>query len=917
MFAKKKKKPIISAPSNFEHRVHTGFDRREGRFVGLPPQWASLIGSGQDRPKPIIDPSNITPTEILDMKLHTIVRGGTPGGTSPVSRGPSRTGGPVSVTRSNSLRKESPPMIHRDMSRLPPPVPEHDTFPDTVPGSQGHTLPPYAHYQMQPPRGQHPQAQHPIGGGRIPPDHLQGHPNAYTPGYMHPQQTHPQQDRSGGDTQELLPESPSPAHMQGHPHHLQQTQGRSQHGTITPQPSHGISSQNGSYYPEQELPPHNGQQPHPGHYGSRDHLPAPHSLPPHPHHSQPPHHVSPHLHHPPTHAGQQQPPHQQHPPQHQQLRQSSPHRESWGSGQERYDASDWESSGYGAAAAGPPPHSRPPPHGSQQPQQHIAGMPPPAAGSHPPPSLHHPGAVQQHQAPPPLHPGAAPHPQHGPQQQPHHPRGPSPMHATQPPHHQPPAQQHIPNGKVPTLNGGHRMSPSGMPPQYAVNEHPGGYSNPPYQHPASQLPPSQQQQQQQRLSPQHVNYSPQAGHLPPDGYRPPPQSGPPHQYGPAAKAHPGHSHSPGPPTAVAKELPATPPKPKVPNDHHHHYHQGPPQQPQPAGPTMVDGGRDGVSKGPSAMDHAPPATSKPQQASHPPEHQRLSHEQFRAALQMVVSSGDPRDNLENFVKIGEGSTGIVCIATEKPSGRQVAVKKMDLRKQQRRELLFNEVVIMRDYHHPNIVEMHDSFLVGDELWVVMEFLEGGALTDIVTHARMDEEQIATVCKQCLKALAFLHSQGVIHRDIKSDSILLASDGRVKLSDFGFCAQVSVELPKRKSLVGTPYWMAPEVISRLPYGPEVDIWSLGIMCIEMVDGEPPFFNEPPLQAMRRIRDMPPPKLKNTHKVSPRLQGFLEKMLVRDPGQRATAFELLQHPFLRQAGPPSLLVPLMRSFRHSPC
>ena len=99
-------------------------------------------------------------------------------------------------------------------------------------------------------------------------------------------------------------------------------------------------------------------------------------------------------------------------------------------------------------------------------------------------------------------------------------------------------------------------------------------------------------------------------------------------------------------------------------------------------------------------------------------------------------------------------------------------------------------------------------------------------------------------------------------------IMLISDfPQVKLSDFGFCAQVSLELPKRKSLVGTPYWMSPEVISRLPYGPEVDIWSMGIMVIEMVDGEPPFFNEPPLQAMRRIRDMPPPKLKNTHKVSP--------------------------------------------------
>lgn len=306
-----------------------------------------------------------------------------------------------------------------------------------------------------------------------------------------------------------------------------------------------------------------------------------------------------------------------------------------------------------------------------------------------------------------------------------------------------------------------------------------------------------------------------------------------------------------------------------------------------------------------------------QQHQQQQQQQRITHEQFRAALQMVVSAGDPRNNLENFMKIGEGSTGTVCIATDKTTDRKVAVKKMDLRKQQRRELLFNEVVIMRDYHHPNIVEMYDSFLVADELWVVMEFLEGGALTDIVTYARMDEEQIATVCKQCLKALAYLHSQGVIHRDIKSDSILLAADGRVKLSDFGFCAQVSQELPKRKSLVGTPYWMSPEVISRLPYGPEVDIWSLGIMVVEMVDGEPPFFNEPPLQAMRRIRDMPPPKLKNTHKVSPRLQGFIERLLVRDPLQRATAADLLQHPFLRQAGPPALLVPLMKSSRHSNC
>ncbi|KAK3542474.1 hypothetical protein QTP86_027736 [Hemibagrus guttatus] len=236
---------------------------------------------------------------------------------------------------------------------------------------------------------------------------------------------------------------------------------------------------------------------------------------------------------------------------------------------------------------------------------------------------------------------------------------------------------------------------------------------------------------------------------------------------------------------------------------------------------------------------------------------------------------------------------------------------VSLRKRQESEL---EVVIMRDYHHENVVDMYNSYLVGDELWVVMEFLEGGALTDIVTHTRMNEEQIATVCLSVLKALSYLHTQGVIHRDIKSDSILLTSDGRIKLSDFGFCAQVSKDVPKRKSLVGTPYWMAPEVISRLPYGTEVDIWSLGIMVIEMVDGEPPYFNEPPLQAMRRIRDNLPPRLKESHKVSSVLRSFLDLMLVREPSQRATAQELLQHPFLKLSGPPSCIVPLMRHYRH---
>ncbi|XP_041131115.1 serine/threonine-protein kinase PAK 4-like isoform X2 [Polyodon spathula] len=292
----------------------------------------------------------------------------------------------------------------------------------------------------------------------------------------------------------------------------------------------------------------------------------------------------------------------------------------------------------------------------------------------------------------------------------------------------------------------------------------------------------------------------------------------------------------------------------------------------------------------------------PSPKSPPQDAPRVTHEQFKAAVKMVVDKGDPRTYLENFVKIGEGSTGIVCIARERHTGRQVAVKMMDLRKQQRRELLFNEVVIMRDYQHRNVVEMYKSYLVEEELWVIMEYLQGGALTNIVSETRLNEEQIATVCEAVLQAMSYLHSQGVIHRDIKSDSILLSLDGRI-----------SKDVPKRMSLVGTPYWMAPEVISKTPYGTGVDVWSLGIMVVEMVDGEPPYFSDDPVQAMKRLRDQPPPSVKNTHMASPVLKDFLGRMLTSDPLQRATAMDLLEHPFLLQTGTSRCLIPLIEKYR----
>lgn len=263
----------------------------------------------------------------------------------------------------------------------------------------------------------------------------------------------------------------------------------------------------------------------------------------------------------------------------------------------------------------------------------------------------------------------------------------------------------------------------------------------------------------------------------------------------------------------------------------------------------------------------------------------------------LFNLADPRISFSDLVQIGQGAVGIVFKAIQNSTGQYCAIKEMQLNEKQHQALV-GEVSILKSLGlHENIVYLIDAYkTLEDKIWMIMELMDGGDLTSILNkwpELQMNEQQITKMGVEVLKGLQFIHSRDLIHRDIKSDNVLLNMQGEVKIADFGFSARITQDRSKRNSVVGTPYWMAPELIDGANYDNKVDVWSLGILVMEMCEGEPPYLDEPPIRALLLISTKGVPGLKEPGKWSETLLDFLAKCLTKDPNARPTTDALLTH------------------------
>jgi len=292
----------------------------------------------------------------------------------------------------------------------------------------------------------------------------------------------------------------------------------------------------------------------------------------------------------------------------------------------------------------------------------------------------------------------------------------------------------------------------------------------------------------------------------------------------------------------------------------------------------------------------------------------------KKCFQHIKEDVDPETVWDIIGELGDGAFGKVHKARHKENGKLAAAKICALETEDELSDFTVEIDILHDLSHDNIIQLYDAYHYDSKLWMFIEYCDGGALDSIIIDLEkgLTEKQIAYVTREMCLGLSYLHRNRVIHRDLKAGNVLLTTAGQVKLADFGVSAKNKEDNQKRDTFIGTPYWMAPEVVAcetfrDEPYDQKVDVWSLGISLIEFAQMEPPFHEMTPMRVLLKIQKSDPPRLDHPHRWSKEFNDFLKQCLVKDPHKRPSVEDLLKHPFIREAVDKKPLLDLLAEFK----